>query len=464
MVKQKIEKDSPSLKELKHHARRHSIKEGIFSSAKMSFGDYYISPFAIAINMGNSLVALLSAITGVLAPLSQIFGSKLIEKHSRKKILLKTISFEILMWLPLIAIAILFYRGMIVNILPLFFLLSFSLYIILANMGSPAWFSWMGDIVDDKYRGRWFSKRNLIVGSVAVVLAIASSFFLDYSKKNNWIMFGFIILFSLAMISRFFSWKTFKRQYEPKIKLKKGYYFSFWDFIMKAPKNNFGRFTIFRALIAFTTTISTALLAIYLLRNLNFSYAIYMIIIFSGTIFSLGLIELWGKIADKYGNYKVLSITSILIPMVPILWILFPNPIYLILVPSVIQGISWAGFRLAAGNFIYDNVSQQKRGLAVSYYNMLIGIGICLGAGLGAFLIKFLTLTFIEPIFLIFIISSVTGMIVIYWWMPKIKEVRKIKKLEGPKAFKNIIFKQLKPTLHEEVHQIMSIKKYLEEK
>ena len=71
---------------LKAGARTQSIKEGVFASAKSAFGDSYISPFAIAINSSNSMVALLSSISGLLGPLSQIFGSKLIEKYERKKI------------------------------------------------------------------------------------------------------------------------------------------------------------------------------------------------------------------------------------------------------------------------------------------------------------------------------------------------------------------------------------------
>jgi MFS family permease len=353
MVKKR---DSAKIKERKYRARRYSIKEGIFSSAKTSFGDSYISPFAIAINASNPMVAMLSSITGLLGPLSQIFSSKLIEKYSRKKIILKAVFFEALMWLPLIAIAILFYKGILVNALPFLLLLSFSLYVIIMNISSPLWFSWMGDLINEKYRGRWFSKRNLIIGFISVVLAIISAIFLDYLKKNNGIMFGFIILFLLALLSRLASWKTFKKQYEPKIKLKKGYYFSFWDFIINAPKTNFGKFALFRFFFTFTASITGSILVIYLLRHLNFSYLMYIIIIFSGTIFSLITLELWGKLADRYGNYRVLCMISIIIPIVPILWILNTSVISLILVPSLLSGISWAGLHLAERNFIYDNV------------------------------------------------------------------------------------------------------------
>jgi len=404
---------------------------------------------------------MLSSLTGLLGPMSQLFGSKLMEKHSRKKVVLKTAFLQSLMWIPLILVALLFYLGIIVEILPLALLLFFSLYVIFAHLGHPAWFSWMGDIVDEKHRGRYFSKRNLITGFVTVVLAILSAFMLDFFRKQGWTIFGFMILFSLAMIFRLLAWKSFKKQYEPKLKLEKVNHFSFWEFLKKLPKTNFGRFTIFRGLLAFSISISSPLVAVYLLRNLNFSYLIYMLIIISGTFFSLIFLELWGKIADKYGNYRVMILTTLIIPIVPLLWILSPSPIYLIFVPSMVSGIVWAGFILASGNFIYDNVRPQKRGLVISYFNMFIGKGIFLGAGLGALLIKVLTIEIIEPLFAIFIIGSIVRMLVVYVFLPKVKEIRKTKKFKGASSLKRILLHETKPTLIEEAHEIMHIGRYI---
>ncbi len=369
---------------------------------------------------------------------------------------------ESLMWLPFIVIAILFSKGIIINFLPVLLLLSFSIYIIMANAPYPHWFSWMGDIVDKKYRGRWFSKRNLLMGVASVILAILASIFLDYFKKIDLAMIGFVVLFSLALISRFISWSIFKKQYEPKLKLEKEDYFSFWQFLKKAPKNNFGRFSIFRFTYTFAASISGAVWAIYLLRYLGFSYFTYMVILISEIAFSLLFVGLWGKIADKYGNYKVLMITTLFLPITPLLWILHPSPIYLILVPALVGGIAWGGFALAIGNFIYDNVGKQKRSLAVSYYTMLWGIGVSAGAGVAALLIKYLPTWIFEPILLIFIIGAIGRMIAVAWWVPKLKEVRKIKKLNSKKLEK-IIIKEIKPTLIEEAHQISSLGHYLRE-
>lgn len=449
------------IKKLRHQSRTHSIKEGIFASAKRSFGDSYISPFAIAINASNSVVALLSSVSGLLGPLSQLFGSKFIEKSSRKKIMLRAVGLEILTWLPLIAIAFLFFKGILTSALPLLLLLTFAIYIIVSNLGHPAWFSWMGDIVNRKKRGVFFSKRNFILGFVTVVLAIVASFFLDYFKIRGWTMYGFMVLFGLAIVMDIFRWKSFKQQYEPKIKLKKEYYFSFWQFIKNAPKNNFGKFSIYRLFLTLSTTISGPLLAVYLLRHLGFKYSTYMIVILAGTALSLIVLQLLGKFADRYGNYKLVEISSIIIIFIPILWILNPSPIYLVLVPAALNGIAWAGLHLSEGNFIYDNISPQKRGLAISYYNMFWGIGVFVGAGISAFLIKYLKTDFIEPLFAIFILGALARAIVVAFGIRKMREIRHKRKFRGIESIENLIFKEAKPTIHEEFHEIMHIGKYL---
>ena len=86
--------DKKKLAELTEKARKYNIKESIFSYVKDTLGFQYLSPFAIAINSSNSLVAMLNSIPGLLGPLSQIIGSKQIAKKSRKKILLKSVLLE----------------------------------------------------------------------------------------------------------------------------------------------------------------------------------------------------------------------------------------------------------------------------------------------------------------------------------------------------------------------------------
>ena len=264
------------------------------------------------------------------------------------------------------------------------------------------------------------------------------------------------------MSRELFPGSLYKKQYEPKLEFEKEYYFSFLEFILKAKSTNFGRFSFFIALFNLAIAISSPLFVIYMLRDLKFNYLTYMIITLAGSVFSLFVMELWGKIADKFGNYFVMYITGILVPFIPIFWIFSASPIYLIFVPTLLNGIAWTGFNLAANDFVYDNVRAEKRGLAVSYFNMLYGIGVFLGAGIGAILINFLTTTFIAPILLIFIISGILMMAITVIFLPLIKEARELKNRRG--NVRTLIFKQFKPAVLGESHELMSLGKFFKPK
>lgn len=446
--------------ELRHKARRNSIKEGSFSSIKTALGDNYIVPFAVAINSSNFLIGMISSISGLVGPISQWFSSRLIEKYKRKKIITTATLYESLAWIPLILISFLFYKGILTSFLPLLFLIFFSLYIIIANITNPAWFSWTGDLVDEDYRGKWFSKRNFILGIVSIIFTIMAAFFLDLLKKQGYILFGFMVLFFLALVARLISRQYFKKTYEPKLILKKADHFSFFEFIKKAPKNNFGRYVLFKTMMVFTVFIASPFFTVYMLRNLNFSYVTFMLIVLSQTFFGILTVKQWGKFADKYGNYEVMKLTVVLISIFPALWLISSSPIFLIFVPSLIGGVGWAGFNLAAGNFIYDSVSPKKRGLVLSYHNLLHGIGIFLGAGLGAILVKTLTITFMDKLLFIFLVSSFARLSIGLIMLPYIKEVRKTEQFNSERAIKSLIPKRIKIPMLEGAHDLLIREKF----
>ena len=423
---------------LKEQSRNYSIKDGIFATIKDSISGNFIAPFAIAINSSNAMIAMLSSIPGLLGPISQWQSSDLVENHTRKKIVLTSVLFEIFSFIPLITIAFLFYLNILTTLLPLMMLIFFSIYLICANAASPAWFSWIGDLVDEKNRGKWFAKRTFILGSVSLFCAILSAILLDFFKKNNILIFGFIILFIIAIIARIFSRYYLKKQYEPKIIIEKENYFSFFQFISKAPFNNFGRFTIYRALLNCATSIAGPFFTIYMLKDLQFSYITYIIVISAATLFSLVMIKTWGRFSDKYGNYEIFRITLFIIVLCPIAWVFSKSPIYLILVPQLLSGIGWGGFNLACSNYVFDCVTPQKRSLAFYYYELLNGIGVFTGAAIGAILIENIKTTLINPILIIFIISGVLRLIVGIIMLPKIREVKDKAKFSTKREIKVI--------------------------
>jgi MFS family permease len=446
--------------ELKKKARDMSIKEGAFSTVRQSLCDTYVTPFAVAINSSNVVIGLLTSISGLLGPISQWFSSRLIENHSRKKIVVASLLYECLMWIPIMATAFLFYKGIITSLLPLCFLLLFSMYVVIANVAGPAWFSWVGDLVDDAYRGKWFAKRNFILGIVGLVSTLLAAFFLDFFKSRNMIMFGFITLFFLGMTARLIAREYFKRSYEPKLVLEQSYYFSFWDFVKKAPFNNFGRYTIFRAVINFSVAIAGPFFAVYMLRDLQFSYVTFTLVTISQAFFGLMVMKKWGRFADKYGNYTVMKLTLIFISIYPLLWLVPSPPLwYLLFGTELVGGIAWAGFNLAGSNYIFDCVTPPRRGIAVSYFNMLNGIGVFLGAGLGAILVGTLDITFMNILLFVFVVSGVARLVGGLVLIPHIREVRPTEKFDSSHALRNLVpFKRVN-NLFENTYEFLTKKR-----
>lgn len=449
-------------KELKHKSRRLSIKEGIVWSVKASAGDYYVAPFAIAMNVSSSLVAVFNSIWN-LGSLSQLFGSKLVEKQKRKTTLTKTMLAESFGWIMMALIGFLYIKGIATDVLPFLILIDLAIILSAAGIGHPSWFSWMGDIIDSKFRGRWFSKRTTIIHFTSIILATAASFLLKKFKAMDQEIIGFIILFSIAFLARLSCIQIIRRQYEPELKIKKEKTYSLKKFLKELKTSNFGKFAIFRLMFAFSIGLTSPLVSIYLLRHLNLDYTAFILIMLSGTMFSILTLNLWGRIADKYGNYKVIALTTLLIPLTPIWWMLSSNPIYLFIVPAIIGGTSWTAFIMASGNFIYDNISKEKRAKAISYFNLLLGIGAFAGGLVSALLLKVIDISWTNPIYLIFFIGAVARMLVVGFWIPKLKEIKNKKKIKGFKEFEHLIAKEMRPTVIEDMHEIAAIPKYIKE-
>src|SRR3989344_1579015 len=144
------------------------------------------------------------------------------------------------MWLPILALGLFFYKDLFVQALPILLIVFYSLYAIFGAIAGPAWFSLMGDLVPEKIRGKYFSKRNRIAGTIVLVSTLIAGFLLDFFKTKGLVFIGFTILFFFASILRLIASYFFSKHYEPKLKLKKDYYFSFLEFLRKAPQNNFG--------------------------------------------------------------------------------------------------------------------------------------------------------------------------------------------------------------------------------
>lgn len=403
-----------------------SKKEGAVSSVTFGINDNNITPYAIELGATTFETGLLNSLTNLFGPLSQIVGSKLLEKYHRKKIIFISVLLQASACLLLAGLGYIYFKSQNNLNLVLLVIISYLIYTFFGSIANPAWFSMIGDAVPEHMRGRYFSSRNRIGLLFWLIATLFSALVLQY-YQNQKIIIGFIIIFIIAALARYISGFCLNRHYIQNLELGNDYYFPFWKFITGIKNYNFNKFALFVAAMNFSTNIAGPFFAVYLWKVQHFSPLTFMLVIVSWRFFSFIFYPLWGWFADKYGNRELLRIGTLLIIPLPFFWLFSSNPFFLILVPQLFSGAGWAAFELASSNFIYDSISHKRRALIVAYYNLLNGLGLFLGALIGGLLAQFISFNFINSFFLIFIISGSLRLIVALIFLPPIKEVRQIK-------------------------------------
>jgi len=410
---------------------RYSVKDGIAASVTGGAGDNFISAYAVALGATNFQLGLLTAIANVIP--GELFTAKAMEKYSRKQILLFGVLIQAMLWLPIALISVVFLKSP--SLAPLLLIIFYTAYAFFGWFLGPAWSSWMKSLTEGKEKGKYFGMRNRISGFAGLITAIIAGLILDWFKSIGEMFIGFGVLFVIACMARMISRVYLAKQYEPKLKLHKGYYFSFWQFLKKAPENNYGRFAIFISLINFAVAISSPFFTPYLLRDLNFNYFTFILInLVIQTSVALMMMPVWGRFSDKYGNVKMLRMTAWFVPLIPLMWVL-SSSVYWLAFTQVVAGIVWAGFNLSAANFTYDAVTKERMGLCNAYVIFLSGISIFLGSLLGGLLAS-LNITFMNVFLFVFLVSSIIRFVVVLAMARTIKEVRPIECFNMPHPIK----------------------------
>jgi len=466
-MKKGVPRSHPIIKKKVDKSLKSSIEEGSFAAVYNSVGISYITPFALAMQATASQIGILGAIATLVPAISQLGSCKLMEKFSRKKIIITGILLRTLMWIPLMLTALLFFNN-----------ISYTLWILIGIVGisysitglvHPAWFSLMGSLVPEKERGKYFSKRSRYNQFFGVVSMILSAIFLDVMKEIGsstgeaigYTFLGFATLFTIAMVVRFYCVYLFTKHYEPKLVIKKKDHYKLIEFIKTAKESAFGRFALFNGSFYIAIGIASPFFAVYMLKELGYTYTWFMTITIAATIFQIFFLKSIGKFSDRYGNIVVTKISTTFIALTPLAWavsffipISLAQKVYLILIAQLINGIGWGGYNIATANYVYDSTKQEKQGYALAYMNLFNGLGFFIGALIGSAIVKadYMSLNIIV---IVFLASFIARALVVVIGTNFLKEVRHVKKFKA-----HYLISQVHPIREalNEIHHIPTIK------
>lgn len=412
---------------------QHSLKDGMGFAAMTGMGETYLSAFALFLKATTPQIGLLASLPPLLASLVQLFSAWLgrLTGH-RKAIILAGASLQAVAWVPLLVLPLLFPDHAVPLLIG-----CVVIYQAGAHFAAPQWSSLMGDLVPQRRRGRFFSLRTRITTIGTFVALLAGGLVLHFCKGADKTLQGFVILFCIACVARIISVYHLSRMQDPTghvaaMEIPVGH--GWWT---RLRNSNAVRFSLFFAFMQFAVAIASPFFTVYMLRDLQFTYLHFTINTATAIFAQFLTLTQWGRISDVFGNRRVLAVTAIFIPMMPLLWTLSTNAWYLIALQAL-SGFSWAGFSLAAGNFVYDLIAPHRRATYLSVHNMLASVGIFAGAIIGGYLGAVLpnqlevfgdSYSWLSPLYGVFVISTLMRFAVVLLLLPKLREVRNVRSI-----------------------------------
>ena len=395
-----------------------SWKEGIPASMMLGIMDYYLIPYGLFLGATALDIGILIAIPNLIASISQLLSVRAVRlAGSRLRFLVWATAIQAIALVPVAVLSFLHFKAAITALV-----VFITMFKVLGNLIATAWGSLLSDYLPPEKRGHYFGWRSQVVGMAAVAsVGIAGSFL--YLMNHRLPALGFALLFFAAACLRGISSGLMSKMVDLPLHHEPGSDFTFLMFLRRFRQSNFVKYVLYVASITFAVHLASPYFSVYMLRDLNFNYLSYMAVHLASVVAGLIAFPVWGKHADLIGNARILKIASLLIPIIPVLWLFSSNVIYLVGV-EMFSGFVWGGFNLCTSNFIYDAVSPAKRVRCLGYFNLINGVAIFSGASLGGFLADRLPSFFGFPILTLFFLSGLIRFLAHFLLSRRFQEVR----------------------------------------
>ncbi len=425
------------MKFLKSGSARALVLEGNLDAVKIGAAETYLGAFGIFLGGSPLQVGALATLPALIGSLAQTIGTRLVDRSgSRKQILAILMKAQGALWLPIALLPFVFGDGWYaVSVL----IGLTVLYHMTTGVMSPIWNSLVGDIIPQEVRGEFFGYRNKWISITVFISVLVGGQLIHLFTGWRISEYGFALAFLIAAIARWSAGHVFARVEDPPIHVPDESKFTFWQFISRARHSNFVKFVLFVSSMNFAVAISGPYFAMYMLNDLKLSYLEYTCVVATAVLVQFVVMRSWGALSDQFGNRKILRVCGWLVAFNPWMWLISDHILFLIVI-QVYSGFFWAGFNLAAANFVFDAVTPAKRARCIAYQAIINGMLVFVGSLIGGVLATRMPSSITQPLSVLvpyspflalFLLSGVLRASVMAFLYPAFREVRSVQRIRG---------------------------------
>jgi len=339
-----------------HRALRYRGLDGVFTKTMDTLtGGPFLAGLALALGASNLQIGLIAAVP-FLAKIAYIPAIFVVEHVGyRKKICVVSNLLARPLWL-LIALSawkLPHPAALVVLIVTL------ALISLLGTFSNLAWNAWMKDLLPDRVRGRMFSKRLMSMGAVGMVFSLAGALIVDWmgqSAQEHLAPLALLVAGGACagLLGIFFLNRI------PELAPLMGEHTSLRQALLLPLKDGaFVNLVSFSGSWAFATNLAVPFITVYMLKTLELSFSLVIAFTVASQLANLALLNVWGRLADRFGNKAVLLLCAPVFSLSLLLWTFTAKDelwltLALIALIHVMNGMATAGIDVANVNLLYQ--------------------------------------------------------------------------------------------------------------
>jgi MFS family permease len=286
---------------------------------------------------------------------------------------------------------------------------------------SPAWNTWIEEIIPKRLRANFFACRARISQIFTLIGFATGGLALHWGRASDaaaglahhWELTAFVGIFVVGAACRYLSGMFLSQQTEPSVGRYQSRPVSPWQLVSQTSGDVGGKLVLYLLAMQTAVQISGPYFTPFMLAKdkQNLSYLTYMLLIgvcFLGKAIAL---PLWGRLAHYAGARRLLWIGGTAIVPIAALWVLIDvmnfwqttlhlnlgftqvdvpiasQFIYIALV-QLVSGVVWAAYELAMLLMFFEAIPKQDRTGVLTFYNFGNAAALVLGSLIGAAILQ----------------------------------------------------------------------------
>ncbi|MEJ2211211.1 MAG: MFS transporter [Anaerolineae bacterium] len=258
--------------------------------------------------------------------------------------------------------------------------------------GFTAFYPWLQEQVPDSVRGKYTAVKNALASLCALLATLAAGYVLGTDPDLG----RFRILFVAGVLAGVISiWAALRIPGGAPVRGASGDQSSFGEMLAAGRDRNFLRYLAGIGLVTLATGPLVSFVPLFMKDQVGLSSR-YVVWLDTGVLLG-GLVSsyLWGWLADRYGSKPVMISGVLLLPLMPLAWLLTPwdaaGPSLSLLLALAIalgQGLINTGWSIGSGRLLFVGVVPPERNTSyMALYYAWAGVAGALGQLLGGWLV-----------------------------------------------------------------------------